>query len=157
MPNEGIDEARLERDVAYRFDDLAEVVGFTERDRALIRAARPALRARIDPIVGRISEVILARPAMRRHFASGPGAPEAALVSRHLRAWIEGLLQRARAPDLPLWLDRVGASRRSRRSRCRPRGASRSPAPSRSCSGSRTIWYNVTTEASVELRRGRHR
>ncbi len=108
-----IDEARLDQDVEYRFSYLAEFMGLTEHERALVRAARPALRERLDTIVGLIGEAMLARPEMVRHFVSGDAPPNRDILEGHLRSWIEGLVSLARDPSLPGWMDRVGAAHRA--------------------------------------------
>jgi hypothetical protein len=111
---EAIDEARLERDLAYRFGYLASFMGLTDRERALVRAARPALRERQDHIVRQISAAMLARPAMLRHFGlDEDGPPQGQILERHLRAWIEGLIAKSRDPGLAEWMDRVGAMHRA--------------------------------------------
>lgn len=113
MQRDAIDETRLEHDLAYRFGYLASFIGLTDRERALVRAARPALRDRLDHIVTQISAAMLARPAMLRHFALDGGSPQAQLLERHLRAWIEGLIAKSREPGLAAWMDRVGAMHRA--------------------------------------------
>lgn len=106
-------EARLEHDLAHRFSYLASFMGLTERERALVRAARPALRHRLDHIVEQISAAMLSSPAMLRHFALDGGEVQPQRLERHLRAWIEGLISLAREPGLAAWMDRVGAMHRA--------------------------------------------
>ncbi len=107
-----MDEQRLEEDVAYRFAYLAQVMALTDRERALIRAARGSLRERLPFVVDAVRSTMLATPAMARHFAD-EGEVDPEVVGRHLRSWIEGLVARARDEDLPLWLDRGGAAHRA--------------------------------------------
>jgi hypothetical protein len=111
---EPLDEARLEHDAAYRFGYLASFIGLSERERALVRAARPALRDRLDHIVAQISTAMLARPAMLRHFGlDEDGPPQAQILEHHLRAWIAGLIAQAREPGLATWMDKVGSMHRA--------------------------------------------
>jgi len=112
-PPSTIDESRLDTDVEYRFAYVAEFLKLTDHERALVRAARPALRERLDTIVGLIGDAMLARPEMVRHFVSGDIPPDRAILEGHLRSWIEGLVSLARDPSLPGWMDRVGAAHRA--------------------------------------------
>ena len=94
-------------DPAARFAYLAQVVDLTDRDRALVRAARGDLRQRMPVIVDRIVAVILGDPAMARHFAHD-GPPDPSVIGRHLQGWLEGFVALARDDGLATWMDRVG-------------------------------------------------
>ena len=107
------DELRLETDTHARFTYLAGTMGLTDNDRVLVRAARTALRERLPVITERLSQAMLERPAMYRHFAPDGGVPTREDLRPHLHAWVEGLVALARDDGLPAWMDHVGATHRS--------------------------------------------
>lgn len=63
-----IDEQRLETDTQYRYDYLAEFIGFTPQDAATIQAFAPHLGPRIAELVERIYSTLLEYDATARHF-----------------------------------------------------------------------------------------
>ena len=63
-----IDEARLETDAQYRYEYLAEFIGFGAADAAMIQAFAPHLGPRIAELVEKTYERLLAFDATARHF-----------------------------------------------------------------------------------------
>ena len=63
-----IDEPRLESDLKYRFEYLAEFVGFTDKDIAAIHAVAPALAPVIPTLVDAVYEKLFSYDATKRHF-----------------------------------------------------------------------------------------
>lgn len=63
-----IDEPRLETDLAYRFEYLAEFIGFDSGDAAAILSVAPYLGPLIPQIVDGTYEKLLAYNATARHF-----------------------------------------------------------------------------------------
>lgn len=84
-----IDEARLESDLVYRFNYLAEFMGFSQEDMAAIQASGPYLGPLIPQIVEASYERLLQYDATARHFVppqagfTGPAPPSLAEVSLH--------------------------------------------------------------------------
>jgi len=106
-----VDEARLERDIAYRFRWLAEFIGLTDRDLRIIRAARPLLTPLIPDLTERIRARMFAWESTRRHFLRD-GQVDPAIVGAHLGGYIERLLELAGDDRMGPYLDRVGAVHR---------------------------------------------
>ena len=65
---QSIDEARLDADLQYRYDFLAEFIGFGPEDAAAILAFAPHLGPRIGELVERTYEKLLSYDATARHF-----------------------------------------------------------------------------------------
>lgn len=63
-----IDKARLETDAQYRYEYLAEFIGFGAVDAATIQAFAPHLGPRIAELVEKTYERLLAFDATARHF-----------------------------------------------------------------------------------------
>ena len=63
-----IDEERLESNLAYRFEYLAEFIGFDASDAAAVQASGPYLGPLIAVIVERTYDKLLAYDATARHF-----------------------------------------------------------------------------------------
>jgi hypothetical protein len=63
-----IDEERLESNLAYRFEYLAEFIGFDASDAAAVQASGPYLGPLIPVIVERTYDKLLAYDATARHF-----------------------------------------------------------------------------------------
>jgi hypothetical protein len=63
-----IDEERLESNPAYRFEYLAEFIGFDASDAAAVQASGPYLGPLIPAIVERTYDKLLAYDATARHF-----------------------------------------------------------------------------------------
>ncbi len=63
-----IDETRLENDTGYRYEYLAEFIGFDEHDVKLIHAAAGYLGPKIPALVEQTYEKLLSYDATARHF-----------------------------------------------------------------------------------------
>jgi hypothetical protein len=63
-----INEARLESDLGYRFEYLAEFIGFGPADVAAIHAAAPLLAARVPALVDAVYAKLFGYDATWRHF-----------------------------------------------------------------------------------------
>jgi len=63
-----IDEARLESDLNYRFDYLAEFMFFTDEDVATIHAAAPLLAPVVPELVNAVYDKLFEYDATKRHF-----------------------------------------------------------------------------------------
>ena len=63
-----IDEPRLETDLEYRYEFLAEFIGFGPEDVAAIQAFAPHLGPRIGELVEQTYEKLLSYDATARHF-----------------------------------------------------------------------------------------
>lgn len=63
-----IDETRLEKDLAYRFDYLTEFMGFKEQDVAAIHAAAGALAPLVPHLVDAVYDKLQTYDATWRHF-----------------------------------------------------------------------------------------
>jgi hypothetical protein len=63
-----IDEARLEKDLGYRFGYLAEFMGFGEEDVRTIHAAAPRLASLVPALVDAVYDKLFTYDATKRHF-----------------------------------------------------------------------------------------
>jgi len=63
-----IDEARLETDVQYRYEYLADFIGFGPEDTALIQGFAPHIGPRIGELVESTYQKLLSYDATARHF-----------------------------------------------------------------------------------------
>ena len=63
-----VDEPRLESDLTYRYEYLAEFIGFTKEDVQSIHALAPKLSPRIPAMVESTYDQLLAFDATARHF-----------------------------------------------------------------------------------------
>lgn len=63
-----IDEPRLESDTGYRFQYVAQFIGFGATDIEAIHAAAPLLAPIVPQLVDAVYEKLLSSPATRRHF-----------------------------------------------------------------------------------------
>ena len=63
-----IDEARLENDLAYRFDYVSGFMGFTGDDVEAIHAAAERLRALVPGLVDAVYDQLFSYDATKRHF-----------------------------------------------------------------------------------------
>lgn len=63
-----IDESRLESDIQYRYQYLAEFIGFTPEDAAAIGRLHPHLQSHIPTMVQATYDTLLANTATARHF-----------------------------------------------------------------------------------------
>lgn len=121
---QSIDEARLETDAQYRFDYLAEFMGFGPEDAALIQASAPFLGPLIPQLVDKTYEKLLSYDATARHFVprqagyDGPlpgdlahltaTHPQIRFRKEHLSRYFMQLLGRSYDGKMVQYLDMVG-------------------------------------------------
>jgi hypothetical protein len=119
-----IDEARLERDINYRFDYLAEFMGFDKADIAAIHGAASLLAPRVPDLVEAVYDKLFSYDATKRHFVprqSGyQGAVPKSLESlaqdhemirfrkEHLARYLAALVTRPYDGKMVAYLDMVG-------------------------------------------------
>ncbi len=119
-----IDESRLEIDLAYRFEYLAEFIGFTSDDSMTILSAGPYLGPLIPALVDKTYERLLAYTCTARHFvarqAGFDGAtpadvteltaehPQIQFRKEHLVRYFTHLLTHNHDARLSPYLDMVG-------------------------------------------------
>ncbi len=119
-----IDEARLEADSQYRYEYLAEFIGFGPDDVRLIQASAPHLGPRIPQLVEKTYEKLLNYDATARHFLpkqsgfDGPQPedlqaltaehPQIKFRKDHLNRYFMQLIGRAFDAKMVLYLDMVG-------------------------------------------------
>jgi hypothetical protein len=63
-----VDENRLEKDLAYRFEYVAEFMGFGAKDVELIHAAAPQLAPLVPQLVDAVYVKLFSYAATKRHF-----------------------------------------------------------------------------------------
>ena len=121
---QSIDESRLESDLEYRFNYLAEFIGFGPEDAALIQASAPHLGPRIPELVQNTYDHLLAYDATARHFllrqdgfAGQPpedmseldaSHPQVRFRMEHLSRYFTHLFGRSYDAKMILYLDTVG-------------------------------------------------
>ncbi|MCA9211497.1 MAG: protoglobin family protein [Planctomycetales bacterium] len=119
-----VDEERLETDAKYRFDYLAEFIGFTSEDAATIQAFAPHLGPRIPELVDQTYEYLLSYDATARHFVphqfgfDGPAPeslesldvnhPQVKFRKDHLNRYFMQLIGRSYDDRMVQYLDMVG-------------------------------------------------
>lgn len=119
-----IDEARLESDLAYRFDYLVRFIGFGAEDVQAIHAAAPALAPLVPTLVDAVYQKLHQQDATWRHFVprqSGytgtVGAsleevtldhPTIAFRKEHLSRYLTALVTRTYDEKMVAYLDMVG-------------------------------------------------
>lgn len=119
-----IDESRLESDPAYRFEYLAEFIGFDANDAAAMQASGPYLGPLIPQIVEKTYEKLLSYDATARHFVPRQSGFEGELPSdlnhlaanhpqiqfrkEHLSRYFMQILGRTCDVNLVKYLDMVG-------------------------------------------------
>ncbi len=119
-----IDEAKLEVDTAYRYQYVAEFIGFTEGDGAAINRAAAQIAPRVSGMVARTYEKLLAYDATARHFVErqhgydGPLPESLADLSEnheqiqfrkeHLSRYFMHLVGRPHNDKMASYLDMVG-------------------------------------------------
>lgn len=119
-----IDEARLESDLDYRYQFLAEFVGFTPEDVAFIQGAAPYLGPSIGELVEKTYTGLLKFDATARHFVprqhgftgAVPGGvqdlskthPQIQFRKDHLSRYLMQLMGRSYDGKMVLYLDMVG-------------------------------------------------
>lgn len=90
-----------------RWQALVALVGLTEQDLRVIRLSRRYVQPLLPALCERVGQKLLSAPETRRHFEhDGPADP--AVVGRHLRRYLEGLLEVVTTEQLGAWLARVG-------------------------------------------------
>jgi hypothetical protein len=119
-----IDEAQLETDPQYRYEYLADFIGFGAEDAALIQAFAPHLGPRIAELVDKTYEKLLDRDAAARHFVPkqhgfeggipqclaelGPDHPQIQFRKDHLNRYFMQLIGRSYDAKMVKYLDMVG-------------------------------------------------
>lgn len=119
-----IDEARLENDPVYRYEYLAEFIGFTADDVKVIHSLAGKLAPRVPALVERTYERLLSYDATARHFVprqagyEGPLPESAAALTtnhaqirfrkEHLTRYLMQLVGRAYDGKMVSYLDMVG-------------------------------------------------
>ena len=119
-----IDEARLEKDLGYRFHYLAEFIGFGEKDIQAAHGAAAALAPLVPKLVDAVYDKLFSYDATKRHFVPRQTGYEGALPSdvvsltqdhamiefrkQHLGRYLVALVTRPYDNDMAGYLDRVG-------------------------------------------------
>lgn len=119
-----IDESKLETDSEYRYEYLAEFVGFGPDDVRLIQAAAPHIGPRIDELVERTYEKLLSYDVTARHFVPkqhgfegdqpvnlaelDAAHPQIQFRKDHLNRYFLALIGRAYDAKMVQYLDMVG-------------------------------------------------
>ena len=119
-----IDEARLETDLQYRYEYLAEFIGFGPADAALIQGFAPHLGPRIGDLVEKTYTKLLNYDATARHFVPRqhgydgdvPGNladltanhPQIRFRKDHLNRYFMQLIGRSYDAKMVQYLDMVG-------------------------------------------------
>jgi hypothetical protein len=119
-----IDEPRLESDTQYRYEFLAEFIGFGPEDVKLIQASAPHLGPRAPQLVEATYQKLLAFDATARHFIprqhgyEGPTPPDLKSLTQdhpqikfrkdHLNRYFIALIGRAYDAKMVQYLDMVG-------------------------------------------------
>jgi len=119
-----IDESKLESDVQYRYEFLAEFIGFGPEDEALIQAFVPHLGPKVGELVEKTYEKLLAFDITAQHFVSrqhgfegdapaklselGPDHPQIRFRKDHLNRYFMQLVTRAYDEKMVKYLDTVG-------------------------------------------------
>lgn len=119
-----IDEQRLESDSQYRYEYLAEFIGFGPEDVKLIQSSAPHLGPRIPQLVQKTYEKLLSYDATARHFLprqhgyDGPTPEDLSALSAdhpqiqfrkdHLNRYFMQLIGRAYDAKMVQYLDMVG-------------------------------------------------
>lgn len=119
-----IEEDRLEADPQYRYEYLAEFIGFGPEDVKRIQASAPHLGPRIPQLVERTYEKLLRYDATARHFlprqhgydgapppelsALHAGHPQVQFRKDHLNRYFVQLIGRSYDAKMVQYLDMVG-------------------------------------------------
>jgi hypothetical protein len=120
-----IDEERLESDLGYRFQYLAEFMEFGDQDVAAIHAAAAVLAPRVPDLVDAVYVKLFTYDATKRHFVprqhgyEGPLAADVesltlddeviAFRKEHLSRYLAALVTRPYNAKMVTYLDTVGA------------------------------------------------
>lgn len=121
---QSVDESRLETDPQYRYQYLAEFIGFGLEEVRLIQASAPHLGPRIPQLVEKTYARLLNYDATARHFVPRqhgfegpiPGSlaelstdhPQIRFRKDHLNRWFVQLIGRAYDAKMVQYLDMVG-------------------------------------------------
>ncbi|MCA9194061.1 MAG: protoglobin family protein [Planctomycetales bacterium] len=121
---QSIDEQRLEADVQYRFEYLANFIGFSSEDVSRIHAFAPHLGPRIPELVDRTYDKLLGYDATARHFVprqfgfegETPASladltaqsPQIRFRKDHLNRYFMSLIGRSYDAKMVQYLDMVG-------------------------------------------------
>lgn len=119
-----VDEARLEADLGYRFQYLAEFMGFGDADVAAIHAAAPQLAPLVPALVDAVYDKLHSYDATWRHFLppqagyEGPRAGNLDALTlqheviqfrkQHLARYLSTLVTKPYDAKMASYLDRVG-------------------------------------------------
>lgn len=119
-----VDESQLESDPQYRYEYLAEFIGFGADDVAKIQAFAPHIGPRIPELVEQTYEKLLSYDATARHFVPrqhgfegaapgniaeiGPDHPQIQFRKDHLNRYFMQLIGRSYDAKMVLYLDMVG-------------------------------------------------
>jgi hypothetical protein len=119
-----IDEPRLERDLGYRFNYVANFVGFGPDDMAVIHAAAPKLAPLVPTLVDAVYDKLIQQDATWRHFLPrqfGYGGevptkledltmdhPQIAYRKQHLGRYLAALVTKPYDGKMVEYLDMVG-------------------------------------------------
>ena len=119
-----IDEERLESDAQYRFEFLAEFIGFTEKDSAAIQAFAPHFGPHIPALVEKTYTKLLNYDATARHFVPKQHGydgetpndiadlnlehPQIRFRKDHLSRYFMQLIGRSYDAKMVMYLDMVG-------------------------------------------------
>lgn len=121
---QNIDETKLEDDLGYRFEYLADFIGFGEEDVEIIHAAAPLLAPLVPTLVDAVYDKLQQYDATWRHFVpeqDGYDGPLRADVNdlkvddeviayrkSHLARYLETLVTKPYDGKMVTYLDRVG-------------------------------------------------
>lgn len=119
-----IDEARLESDLGYRFQYLAEFMQFGETEISAIHAAAPLIAPRVPSLVNAVYEKLHGYDATWRHFVPRQTGYEGAVATslsevspdhevirfrkEHLGRYLSALVTRPYDGKMVAYLDMVG-------------------------------------------------
>ncbi|MBA2227136.1 MAG: protoglobin family protein [Thermogemmata sp.] len=119
-----IDEARLERDLGYRYRYLADFIGFGPDDEAALHEAAASLAPLVPVLVDAVYDKLIQQDATWRHFLprqhgyEGPTPPSLAELTmdhpqiryrkQHLARYLSALVTRPYDGKMVEYLDMVG-------------------------------------------------
>lgn len=119
-----IDESRLETDLTYRFEYLAEFIGFTEQDASLINSLSDQLSPKIEALVEATYDKMLSYTSTARHFLQRQNGCDGPLTldlnslnhsdtqvqfrKEHLRRYLTSILGNTYDARMTKYLDVVG-------------------------------------------------
>jgi len=120
-----IDETKLEQDLAYRFEYLADFMGFSAEDVAVIHDAASSLAPVVPQLVDAVYDKLSSYDATWRHFVPPQHGYEGELATnveslqmtdaviqfrkQHLARYFEALVTRKYDDKMVSYLDMVGA------------------------------------------------